>query len=133
MSICVPSLSLFPFFCPSFRINLRSWEFLEVLKCFYAFVDVSFSIINSNKFSYFYIYVVSFLLGGIEGGTACVCVCVCDICGNNIVKKRLEEVFNNTFFVVLREPINYMNSSYPCRLDSKQANIVWVKFVVVVN
>lgn len=86
MSICVPSLSLFPFFCPSFRINLRSWEFLEVLKCFYAFVDVSFSIINSNKFSYFYIYMVSFLLGGIEGGT--VCVCVCDICGNNIVKKK---------------------------------------------
>ncbi len=67
---------------------------------------------------------VLFLLGGM-------CVCVCDICGNNIVKKRLEEVFNNKFFVVLREPINYMNSSYPCRLYSKQANIVWVKFVVI--
>ncbi len=75
MSICVPSLSLFPFFCPSFRINLRSWEFLEALKCFYAFVDVSFSIINSNKFSYFYIYMVSFLLGGIEGELH-VCLCV---------------------------------------------------------
>ncbi len=81
---------------------------------------------------------VSFLLGGVlRGGLhvcLCVCVCVCDICGNNIVKKkRLEEVFNNTFFVVLREPINYMNSSYPCRLYSKQANIVCVKFVVVIN
>ncbi len=129
MSICVLSLSLFPFFCPSFRINLRSWEFLEVLKCFYAFVDVSFSIINSNKFSYFYIYMVSFLLGGIEGGTVCVCVCVIFV-ETTLLKKRLEEVFNNTFFVVLREPINYMNSSYPCRLYSKQNNIVWVKFVV---
>ncbi len=76
MSICVPSLSLFPFFCPSFRINLRSWEFLEVLKCFYAFVDVSFSIINSNKFSNFYIFVVSFLLGGVLRGGLHVCLCV---------------------------------------------------------
>ncbi len=64
----------------------------------------------------------------------CVCVCVCVIfVETTLLKKRLEEVFNNTFFVVLREPINYMNSSYPCRLYSKQANIVWVKFVVVIN
>ncbi len=61
------------------------------------------------------------------------CVCVCDICGNNIVKKRLEEVFNNNFFVVLREPINYMHSLIHVGLYSKQANIVWVKFVVVIN
>ncbi len=73
---------------------------------------------------------VSFLLGGIEGGTACVFVIFVE---TTLLKKDWRKSLIIHFFVVLREPINYMNSSYPCRLYSKQANIVCVKFVVVIN
>ncbi len=57
------------------------------------------------------------------------CACVIFV-ETTLLKKRLEEVFHNIFF---REPINYMNSSYPCRLYCKQANIVLVNVVVVIN